>query len=350
MKSSTRPLAGLACAALLVLGACTSDGEDSPSPVANASEPDPTETQEPPPDWCPLTGEDPPSGVDVSRPAVAVKIENSPSARPQSGLERADLVFEERVEGGITRFLAIYHCGASTKAGPVRSGRFDDPKIALPYTRLLAASGSNAIVEAEMVKRKMVYLDEDSTDALFRDPPGLISIHSLFVNTKKLLKTAIGGKLPPPSFDAFAFGPVGTKAKSARSVALNFTDSNTIEYKWSGGAWQRSEAGAPFMTSVGDQIEVSNVLVQLVKVDNSNTIVDVTGSPSPDIALANAKGKLLLFRDGKVIKGRWSTGKVGRPPVYKGKDGKPLSFAEGPTWIELVPSPAGEVKGKVSFD
>src|ERR671918_1276154 len=350
MKSSTRPLAGLACAALLVLGACTSDGEDSPSPVANASEPDPTETQEPPPDWCPLTGEDPPSGVDVSRPAVAVKIENSPSARPQSGLELADLVFEERVEGGITRFLAIYHCGGSTKAGPVRSGRFDDPKIALPFTRLLAASGSNAIVEGEMNKRKMLYLDEDSTDALFRDPPGFISIHSLFVNTKKLLKTAIGEKLPPPSYDAFKFGPVGSNAKTARSVTLNFTESNTIEYRWTRGSWQRFEAGAPFMTAAGEQISVPNVLVQQVKVDNSDSIVDSTGSPSPDLALEDAKGKLLLFRDGKVIKGRWSMGPAGRVPVYRDRNGEPLTFAEGPTWVELVPSKAGEVKGAVTFD
>jgi len=349
MKSSSRPFVAIACTALLVLAACTSEGEEPAGPVAQAAEPGSTEAPEPPPDWCPLTGEDPASGVDVARPAVAVKIENSPAARPQSGLEKADLVFEERVEGGITRFLAIYHCGASAKAGPVRSGRFDDPKIALPFTRLLAASGSNSIVEGEMTKRKMVYLDEDSTDALFRDPPGFISIHSLFANTKRLLKTAIGEKLSSPSYDAFVFEPVEGEGKRARTVTLNFTDSNTIEYQWSGASWERFEAGAPFMTAAGDQIAVPNVLVQLVKVDNSDTIVDSTGSPSPEISLEDAKGKLLLFRDGRVIKGRWSLGKGGRIPIYKTKDGDPLSFAAGPTWVELVPSKAGEVKGSVSF-
>jgi hypothetical protein len=350
MRSSPRPYLAVAFAALLVLGACTGEGDEAPGPVAHAAEPEPAESPEPPPDWCPLTGEDPAAGVDVARPAVAVKIENSPAARPQSGLEKADVVFEERVEGGITRFLAIYHCGTSGKAGPVRSGRFDDPKIALPFTRLLAASGSNAIVEREMGKRKMVYLDEDSTDALFRDPPGFTSIHSLFVDTKKLLKTAIAEKLPPPSYEAFAFGPIEEDAKTARSVSLNFTDANTIEYQWRGGSWERTEAGAPFMTAAGDPIAVTNVLVQLVKVDNSNSIFDSTGSPSPDIALENAKGKLLLFRDGRVIKGRWSIGKAGRIPVYKTKEGNPLTFAEGTTWVELVPSKAGEIKGKVTFD
>jgi hypothetical protein len=350
MRGSSRALGGAVCAALLIFGACSSGtGEETPDPGAQAADPDPAGSPEPTPDWCPLTGEDPAPGVDVDRPAVAVKIENSPSARPQSGLEKADLVFEERVEGGITRFLAIYHCASSPKAGPVRSGRFDDPKIALPFTRLLAASGSNAIVEGEFIRRKMTYLDEDSTNALFRDPPGLISIHSLFVNTKKLLKTASAEKLPSPSYEAFTFGPIEGAAKAARSVSINFTDSNLIEYRRSGGSWERFEAGAPFMTAAGDQLTVTNLLVQLVKVDNSDTIFDSTGSPSPDISLENSEGKLLLFRDGKVIKGRWSLGKTGRIPVYRTKDGEPLTFAEGSIWVELVPSKAGEVKGKVDF-
>lgn len=349
MRGSLRPYAALACAGLLVLTACSGEEEQPAGTVAQAAQPDPAESPEPLPDWCPLTGEDPAGGVDIARPAVAVKIENSPAARPQTGLENADLVFEERVEGGITRFLAIYHCGASPKAGPVRSGRFDDPKIALPFTRLLAASGSNAIVEREMSKKKMVYLDEDSTTALFRDPPGFLSIHSLFVNTKRLLKTAIAKKLPSPTHDAFSFGPIEGNPKAARSVALNFTDANTIEYRWRGGGWERYEAGAPFMSSSGDQISVPNVLVQIVKVDNSDSIFDSTGSPSPEISLEKAGGKLLLFREGRVIKGRWSMGKAGRIPVYETKSGEPLSFAEGTTWVELVPSRAGEIKGKVTF-
>ena len=345
-----RPLLVLAvaCASALVISACDGDAEE-PGPAAQAAQPDPARSPDPPPDWCPLTGQDPAPGADIGRPAVAVKIENSPAARPQTGLESADLVFEERVEGGITRFLVVYHCGQARKAGPVRSGRFDDPKIALPFTRLLAASGSNAIVENEMTKREMVYLDEDSTAALFRDPPGFTSIHSLFVDTRKLLKTAITEKLPAPSYKAFAFGPADEAAKSARSVSLNFTDTNSIEYRWRGGAWKRFEAGAPFLTAAGGQISVANVLVQLVKVDNSDSIFDSAGSPSPDISLEKAKGKLLLFRDGRVIKGRWSMGKAGRVPVYETTDGEPLTLAEGVTWVELVPSKAGEIKGKVAF-
>jgi hypothetical protein len=331
---------------LMVLGACSGD---EPAPAGDATaETEPANPTVPEPDVCPLTGEDP-GEVDTARPAVAVKIENSPQARPQSGLEDADLVFEERVEGGITRFLVVYHCGTTRKAGPVRSGRFDDPKLAKPFTRLLVASGSNSIVEREMGKQGMVYLDEDATEGLFRDPPGVLDVHSLFANVTGLRKAAEKRNIRAPRADVFEFGEVPGDAKDAKKVTLNFVESNTIEYRWGGGEWKRLEAGAPFLAATGKQIAVPNLLIQRVRVDNSDSIVDVAGNPSPDISLAKTKGKLLLFRDGVAIKGRWRMGEVGDPIRYEDENGNPLQFATGPIWVELVPNKKGEVKGTVSF-
>src|SRR5919106_2189611 len=201
-----------ALAAVLVLGACN---EDRPEPANDVAEEEQENPTVPEPDVCPLTGEDP-HNLDTSRPAVAVKIENSPQARPQSGLEEADLVFEERVEGGITRFLVVYHCGTTRKAGPVRSGRFDDPKLAKPFTRLLVASGSNSIVEREMGKQGMLYLDEDATDGLFRDPPGVLDVHSLFANVTTLRNAAAKKKVRAPRADVFEFGEAAADAKNAK--------------------------------------------------------------------------------------------------------------------------------------
>jgi hypothetical protein len=314
--------------------------------VAAPSSPSPSPEPEP---KCPLTGEDPPAKVDISRPAVAVKIEDSPQARPQSGLEDADVVFEEIVEGGITRFMAIYHCGDSVQAGPVRSARFDDPKIVTPFTRILAFSGANSIVEDELRARRLIALDEDNTtDELFRVPEGVLELHNLFANTKLLRKIAVKRKVGPPIGDIFKFGELPAEAKKARSVSVNFTASNTIEYRWEGGSWKRYEAGAPFMTTAGSQIEVANVLIQEVDVSHSNRIFDVAGNPSPDISLIG-KGRLLLFRDGKVVKGTWSTPDEGGIPSFQTKKGETLTFAPGITWVELVPSKNGTVKGSFSF-
>ena len=337
-----------AVAALTVLAACSgsSDGDGGP---ASALKRDKGGGSEPTPTTCPLTGEKPAPGVDLERPAVAIKIEDDPAARPQSGLENADLVYEERVEGGITRFLVVYHCDDSKHAGPVRSGRFDDPKLAGPFTRLLAASGSNAIVEREMKKRGMIYRDEDSTTALFRDPPGSGEIHSLFANTKELRKVAQQKKLKPPTYDVFTFGPLEGQHKKVKKVTINFTDSNLIEYRWSGNLWKRFEAGEPFLAAAGDQIAVPNLVIQQVRVDNSEHLVDVAGNPSPEITLANSSGRLLLFRDGEVVRGTWKMGAPGDLPRYETAAGDPMTFDTGPIWIELVPSGKGEVKGKFSF-
>lgn len=339
-----RNRAGAAVAAVLLLATACSGGDDD-----TVAQPSPSPSPSPEPDpLCPLTGEEPGRGVDLDRPAIAVKIEDSPEARPQSGLESADLVFEEVVEGGITRFMAIYHCGESEKVGPVRSARFDDPKIAYPFTRVLAFSGANDIVGSELVKQKMLVLDEDTAEGgLFRDPPGSTDVHSLFANTEKLRAQAKPGHKPPED-DIFVFGNIKGRAKKARSVTLHFTSSNPIEYRWEGKSWRRYEGGEPFFTSVGDQIAVPNVLVQEVKVDNSNTIVDAVGNPSPDITLSGT-GRALLFRDGQVIKGKWRIPKEFGPASYRTKAGIPFVFAPGPIWIELVPSKAGEAKGSISY-
>jgi hypothetical protein len=337
-------MAGVAAALVaLLLGACSNDA--TPTAAQGRPEPSPTPTEE---SACPLTGEPVPKGVDIERAAVAVKVENSEAARPQSGLEGADVVYEEIVEGGITRFMAIYHCGAPKKVGPVRSARFDDPKLALPFTRLLAYSGSNSIVERELKRSHMVALNElNGHNAFFRVPPGQIDVHNLFANVVRVRAEARGRKLRPPPDDIFSFGPVPGEAKRARVVTVHFNARNVIQYRWRRGLWKRFEGGSAFMTRSGRQIGVPNVLVQQVEVNNSKTIVDVAGNPSPDIAL-QGRGKAWLLRDGRVLRGTWRISKAKHAASFKTRSGKRFVFDRGPIWIELVPSRAGAVKGSVA--
>jgi hypothetical protein len=338
-----RQCAALA-AALALLVACSGGDAD---PISQAGREEPAEPAEPA--VCPLTGERPPKGVDLDRAAVAVKIENSREARPQSGLEDADLVYEEIVEGGITRFMAFYHCGDSDRAGPVRSARFDDPKIARPITRVIGFSGSNGIVERELDRKKMVALNElnTSNNAFFRVPPGNRDIHSLFVDVSKLRAAAPRRKLDAP-VEPFRFGALPAGARRARAVEVHFNASNEITYRYRGGAWKRWEAGEPFMTKSGRQIGVANVLLQQVEVNNSKSIFDPAGNPSPDIALVG-RGKAWLLRDGRVVAGRWRIRQEGDVPIFRTKRGDRFTLAVGATWVELVPSPKGDVKGSVAI-
>jgi hypothetical protein len=289
-----------------------------------------------------------PKGMDGSTTAVAVKVENDPAARPQSGLDEADVVYEEIVEGGITRFMAIFHCGDSKKVGPIRSARFDDPKLALPFTNTLAYSGANSIVQKELRKRGIMSLTEGMKgNPLFRSPAGSISVHSVFTDTT-VIRKYVPKKADPPAFHVFPRGDVPKNAKAAKRVQVNFEDANTIEYVYKRGLWHRWEAGSKFMAASGKQIAVPNLLVQEVRVDNSKKIVDIEGNPSPDIRL-EGKGRALLFRDGKVVRGVWRIKREGRPPVFETAKGEAMAFAEGPIWVELVPARKGTVKGRIGF-
>jgi hypothetical protein len=332
--------AALSVAALLVGAACSSEPEEPVTVPAPSPAPDPV---------CPLTGAEIPKGIDVSRPAVAIKVENSPQARPQSGLEDADIVYEEIVEGGITRFMAIYHCKDSKKVGPVRSARFDDPKIAKPYTRILAFSGGNSIVERELVRQHLIPLQEnDGGGSLYRVPPGVLELHNLYGDTSKIRGLRVSKKARGPKSDLFEFGPQPDQAKKARRITVRFKEGNSIEYRWKKGKWARFEAGSPFRTKTGGRIAVPNVLIQQVVVNNSRKITDSAGNPSPDIRL-EGKGRALLFRDGTVQKGIWKIDKKENSPTYTRANGDPFVFATGPIWIELVPSRKGSVKGFFAF-
>jgi hypothetical protein len=330
--------------AILLFGAaCTSD---EPEPGA---EPEAAAPEEVPP-ICPLTGEDPPKRIDLARPAVALKIENSPDSRPQTGLDQADIVYEEIVEGGVTRFMAIYHCHDAAAGGPVRSARFDDPKIAKPFTRILAFSGANQIVLNELNKQKLIALDEQNASGpLFRVPPGSTDVHSVFGNTVRLRKLGAKkrAKVGPPESSYFEFGDMPDGARKAKSVALNFNPSNEITWRWKNDRWVRFEAGLPFKSSGGGQIGTPNLLIQEVDVSDSTTITDVAGNPSPDIDL-KGKGRAFLFRDGQVVKGTWKANKDG-VPSFKTSRGEPFTFEVGSTWVELLPSKKGNVKGSISF-
>src|SRR3954470_11912264 len=133
-------LAGLALSTLV---GCNRDDEATPAaadtPAVTTTSVAPPPPPPPPPVLCPLTGLE--SGAVPPHPALAVKIENSLDARPQTGLPSADLVWEEVVEGGITRFVAVYHSVLPTEIGPVRSVRPMDPAIAAPLHGILAFSG-----------------------------------------------------------------------------------------------------------------------------------------------------------------------------------------------------------------
>ena len=300
---------------------------------------------------CPLTGMDPKNEKVAARPAVAVKIENNVAAYPLSGLEDADVVYEEVVEGGLTRFLAIYHCSDAAKAGPVRSARTIDPAIMIPYTRILAAAGGNDTVRGELEANDIFSIDENTAGtAMSRaERPGISSEHTLYGNTSALRKLGDKRWDEAPSDDIFEFGDLEGKSKKATSVTINMS-STVVRYEWDGDQWARIDHDAPLAMESGTSIAVDNVLLEQHTVNLSDTLGDVIGSASTEIADPTGQGKAVLFRDGRQIVGRWTRDSIEDPVIFETKSGDRMVLHEGTTWIELVPDEKGEVKGSFTVE
>lgn len=299
---------------------------------------------------CPLSGLKPSEPHLTSRPALAVKIENSQPAYPLSGLGDAEVVYEELVEGGITRFLALYHCTDTAKAGPVRSARIVDPAIMSPTTRLLAAAGGNAIVRKVLDKAKVVMIDEPRARSAMRrvSRAGVATEHTLYGATAPLRK--LGAKhfddIPPSN--VFEFGRLEEGGRKVKTITIKFSDVTTVVYKWSGTKWQRFDNGKPLPADKG-RIAVDNVIIEEHEVDYAKGLVDIALNKSVEITDVTGSGRAVLFRDGRVFEGRWTRKTKASRVEFETKKGDPMVLHPGTTWVELVPSKKGKVKASFSF-
>ncbi|MGI8775276.1 MAG: DUF3048 domain-containing protein [Actinomycetota bacterium] len=308
---------------------------------------------DPEPTTCPLSGIEPQRAAALERSAVAIKVENAPVAYPLSGLEDAEVVYEELVEGGVTRFLALYHCSDSDKVGPVRSARIVDPAIMTPATRILAFSGANKHVLDALDAAEIVQLDEDNSGgALARVPRAGIGFeHTLYGDISELRKVARESFDDAPPAEAYSFGEISNEGtRRAAAVVIDFSGVTSIRYEWDGERWLRYQAGQPFMAESGEQIAVENVLIEEHEVNLSGSITDVSGNPSVEIGDVTGQGKAVLLRDGRRINGRWVRESVEGAVKFQTKDDEELLFAPGSIWVHLVPNQSGELKGSFSVE
>jgi hypothetical protein len=293
----------------------------------------------PPPSPCPLTGLQPPGEKPVpQRPVLAVKVENTAEAYPLAGLDKADVIYEELVEGGITRFMAIYQCQDSGRVGPVRSARTTDPRVLVQYDKapLIAYAGGQLAVVHLLDRSGLFGLTETSAPSGFTRDSARSAPHNLFASTSTLYglakKTVKREGVPDPVFTYSADAP---KGRSIKSVGIDFSSSSIAQWSWSGGRWVRMLDGVPMKLEDGKTLAVDNILIQQVVVTESN-LVDVLGNHSPDVTVTGT-GKAWLLRSGKLIQGTWSRKKLSDVTVFRTKQGQPFELTPGTTFVELAP-------------
>lgn len=267
---------------------------------------------------------------DRNRPAIVVKIDNVEDARPPVGINRADVVYEELVEGGLTRLAAVFHSRGSDPVGPVRSARSTDVHLFPMLNRpLFANSGGNAGVRYEMSQSTLVDVGNSVVPpAYYRDDNRVVP-HNLFTSTTELWNAMGSRGGTPPALFSFR-GPNAALPASAQPISgVTIRFPTRIDYDWNGTGWTRTQSGRRHVDSDGVQIAPANVIVQFVPYKQS------ASDPNSPEAVVTGSGDAWVLTAGKMILGTWSRADDQSVSVYTDSEGKPITLTPGTTWVEL---------------
>lgn len=289
----------------------------------------------------PLTGLAVSDRTLLGRPVLAVKIDNSEAGRPQVGLDAADVVYEEEVEG-ITRLLALFHSTADPDPiGPVRSYRSTDIDILIPLVPLLANSGSNNNFRKLLAATKEI--TDVGTDKLSEQNEfyprlkGRTAPYNLFAHPAAIRTKGAPDLKPPPSFSPFlatgeTFAGAGVVPATHVDLKLNATPV-AFDFDAASNSWMRSTKGTPHKVEGGAQIAPTNVIIQFIPYVNTGE-KDRAGSPVPEGKVVGT-GDALVFSAGMMVKATWSKSSPSAVTTFADSAGKAIALTPGRTWVEL---------------
>ena len=312
-------LAGLVAGALLALrgGGRVTVAQPSPSP---------SRTVQP---RSPFTGEPVPS---LNR-VLAVKIDNIVNARPQTGLTHADIVYVLPVEGGLSRFLAVFSSHYPPVIGPVRSAREDDLELLRQFGRpAFAYSGATATLLPYIQRTaRIVNLYSGTTRGYYRDT-SRVAPYNLYAHTRPLLAQARGASKARDI--GFRFGPPPPGGKATRSAPVSYPAAS-FRFTWSAdkGRWLVAMDGTPAKTTDGGRLAPATVVIQYTTVRTSRFLE--YGKPPP-YAESAGSGTALVLRDGKAWTTHWSRPNANAGTTFTTASGRRMTFTPGQVWVVLA--------------
>lgn len=333
-------------AATLTLTAC---GGSSPADKAapGASKRDSAKLVE----RSPLTGLVLQNGL-PKNPVFVVKVENTEGGQPQYGLNKADLVFEELVEGGLTRLAALYYSNLPTKVGHVRSTRATDIGISLPVAGQVVASGGASPTYRLLKKAGVTIFSEDHGAPGFSSDPAKSRPYNRLVNLQTIAKKAKSATVPgnylpwltkpaaTPSATSSADPSAAPAPAKATSANVGFSNSTHTRWAFKGGTWSRTNGHA----ASGQDFQADTLLVLFARVGDAG-YTDPAGNPVPE-TIFDGNGRAVIMHGGTAIEATWFKGQRDSQITFKDKSGQPVEIDPGHVWIELVPKGSGSVSFK----
>lgn len=282
----------------------------------------------------PLTGLPIVDEIAAIRPAIVAKIDNHPASRPQTGLNEADIVYEENVEKW-TRFAAVFHSTGSDPVGPVRSGRTQDINLVTSLNRpLFVWSGGNPTVTGLINKAELINMSASAASkggGFFRSTDKKAP-HNLFSKTTNIWELDAGRGGTPPA--QFAYRNDGSAAAGTATAGLKLTMDGKMRAAWewdaASGKFIRFHDAKPHVDSNKVQVNVDNVVVIVCEYKFSQA-----DKNSPE-AQTVGTGVAWLFTQGVWTEGTWSRPVNLSPWTLTDTSGQPMLLTPGRTWVELT--------------
>ena len=335
-----RAAVSLLAVTTLATAACSDSDEGG---AEGAGRREATTTTEAPKVPARLTGLILADGSVVDRPAVIVKVDNSPEARPQSGLEKADIVIEEKVEGSITRFLAVFQSEDAELVGPVRSVRSTDAPLVSTFGGVFAFAGGIPAFVALAERAPVTVVSEASRPDAFTLRAGKRRPFKTYASTAKLRGLAGNRSQPPPRlFEMLPagepFNPAGAAPAVHATVVFGGRTRSDWDYDAATSLWRRTTNGTPHTVEGSGQLSFTNVNIQRTAYQVTR-YTDTSGS-RVDEAVVVGSGDAVILSAGKQVAARWSKASPTAVTTYTDSTGAPIRLTPGRTWISLPPAGA----------
>lgn len=340
-------VSALVAACGVLIAACAAPDVESGPATTMSVEPSPERSvapsppEDPQPDivW-PLTGvdaeESDPSALE--RPALSIKIENSDQARPQENLDSADIVFEEYVEYGISRLVAVYHSDVPDTVGPIRSMRPMDKNIMGSMEGPLIFSGAQGrFINGTVSSGQEIIAQDVGSYGFYRtsDKPAPHNLHG----TTEDFFAQTDAAAPPQQF-SYAYpaeeSNVITGGTATTHIDITMSPRALPEWRWdeSAAQWMRFEDQTPHVTTEGTQLSATNVIVLWVDVQYTSAS---GGTAVPETLVVTDAGTGYAVVQDAYVPITWTKAGQYDPYVLTTEDGETVTLAPGKTWVELVP-------------
>ncbi|MER5441667.1 DUF3048 domain-containing protein [Streptomyces sp. NPDC002790] len=277
------------------------------------------------------------SSASARAPLLAVKVDNVGAARPQTGLDEADLVYVEQVEAGLSRLMAVFGSRLPAVVGPVRSARETDLELLRQFDRpTLAYSGAQSALRPSIDAAPLRAAAPGEAGGAYYRGADRPAPHNLYLRPAKLGNPAAGvhaGKAA--GFEFAERAPKGGRGEAEHTVrfpAARFT------FNWSAGEgrWLVSMDGRAATTASGIRLGAPTVVVQYVDVASSR-FHDRSGNTSPRSRTVG-DGRAVVLRDGRAYDARWRRPSAAVGTTFTTSDATTaLPFAPGPVWLVLAP-------------